>query len=127
MKDGMTTADIYGQAFALLRKRHGPTAVKYSIRRAMLELGPDGFPFEKFVARISSYSAMKRDDQTLKAIVSSMKSTWWMESTTVRLIHNPSAESQAVWPLSVLIFKDRRSMICLRNMRLPYHSGQFQQ
>ncbi len=52
MHEGMTTSDIYGRAFALLRQHHAPTAIKYSIRRAMLELGPDGFPFEKFVARI---------------------------------------------------------------------------
>lgn len=52
MWDGMTTADIYSHAFAMLRKYHAPTAIKYSIRRALLELGPDGFPFEKFVARI---------------------------------------------------------------------------
>jgi hypothetical protein len=52
LKNGMSTADIYGRAFSLLRKYHHPTAVKYSIRRALFELGPDGFPFEKFVARI---------------------------------------------------------------------------
>ena len=52
MKDGMSTADIYRRAFELLRKHSLPSAIKYSIRRAILELGPDGFPFEKFVARI---------------------------------------------------------------------------
>lgn len=52
MKEGMTTADIYIRAFNLLRTHHHPTAIKYSIRRALFELGPDGFPFEKFVARI---------------------------------------------------------------------------
>ncbi|MDE2041089.1 MAG: restriction endonuclease [Patescibacteria group bacterium] len=50
--EGMTTADIYKRAFVLLHKHSIPAAVKYSIRRAMMELGPDGFPFEKFVARI---------------------------------------------------------------------------
>lgn len=50
--DGMTTADIYSRAFALLRKQHHPIAIKYSLRRALMDLGPDGFPFEKFVARI---------------------------------------------------------------------------
>lgn len=67
MRDGMTTYDIYGRAFALLKQHHGPTAVKYSVRRAMLELGPDGFPFEKFVAKIFQtwgYEAVT--DQTLK-------------------------------------------------------------
>ena len=52
MREGMTTSEIYTRAFALLKKHSMPTAVKYSIRRGMLELGPDGFPFEKFVARI---------------------------------------------------------------------------
>ena len=52
MHEGMTTADIYRRAFILLRKHSMPMAVKYSIRRAMMELGPDGFPFERFIARI---------------------------------------------------------------------------
>jgi hypothetical protein len=52
MWEGMTTADIYARAFALLRKLNRKTAIKYSLRRALFELGPDGFPFEKFVARI---------------------------------------------------------------------------
>jgi phenylpyruvate tautomerase PptA (4-oxalocrotonate tautomerase family) len=52
MWEGMTTADIYHRSFELLRKHSRHAAIKYSIRRALLELGPDGFPFEKFVARI---------------------------------------------------------------------------
>ena len=52
MHEGMTTADIYRRAFILLRKHSMPMAVKYSVRRAMMELGPDGFPFERFMARI---------------------------------------------------------------------------
>src|SRR4051812_8583469 len=52
MNDGMSTTDIYRQAFGLLRHHSEHVAVKYSIRRALAELGPDGFPFEKFVARI---------------------------------------------------------------------------
>ena len=53
MRDGMTTADIYNQAFDLLREQHHhKTAIRYSVRRALFDLGPDGFPFERFVARI---------------------------------------------------------------------------
>jgi hypothetical protein len=66
MWDGMTTADIYGRAFALLRKHSHKTAIRYSMRRALFELGPDGFPFERFVARIFElwgYQAVT--DQTL--------------------------------------------------------------
>lgn len=52
MKDGITTSEIYSRAFELLKKFSHRSAVKYSIRRAIFDLGPDGFPFEKFVARI---------------------------------------------------------------------------
>lgn len=50
--DGMTTNELYRRAFDLLRKHSTKIAAKYSVRRAMIDLGPDGFPFEKFVARL---------------------------------------------------------------------------
>jgi hypothetical protein len=52
MWNGMPTSEIYRNAFALLREHSIPVAVKYSLRRALSELGPDGFPFEKYVSRI---------------------------------------------------------------------------
>ncbi len=52
IKEGTTTSDIYKHAFDLLRNHSVPIAVKYSLRRAIGELGPDGFPFERFVAKI---------------------------------------------------------------------------
>jgi hypothetical protein len=52
MVEGMTTNDIYRHAFDLLRKESIPAASRYSLRRALTELGPNGFPFEKFVAEI---------------------------------------------------------------------------
>jgi len=66
MHDGITTAEVYRRAFELLRKHSVQAAAKYSVRRALVELGPDGFPFEKFVARIFTmweYEAVT--DQTL--------------------------------------------------------------
>jgi hypothetical protein len=48
----ITTDEIYRIAFDALKKIEGPTARKYSLRRAIMELGPSGFPFEKFVAEI---------------------------------------------------------------------------
>jgi ATP cone domain/Restriction endonuclease len=50
--DNMTTTEIYRHAFFLLRKMEKPSAVRYSMRRALTDLGPSGFPFEKFVAEI---------------------------------------------------------------------------
>lgn len=52
LTDGMSTSKIYQHAFFLLGKMQKPVAVRYSLRRAILELGPSGFPFEDFVADI---------------------------------------------------------------------------
>lgn len=52
MWEGIPTLDIYRRAFELLKKHSAPVAMRYSVRRAMFELGPDGFPFEKFVSRV---------------------------------------------------------------------------
>jgi len=50
--DGITTKQIYKTAFSLLRKRARPTAARYQLKKAILELGPTGYPFEKFIAEI---------------------------------------------------------------------------
>lgn len=52
LRPGMTTAQIYRIAFSLIHKKEKRTAYRYSLRRSILTLGPTGFPFEKFVARI---------------------------------------------------------------------------
>lgn len=50
---GMTTKEIYREAFALLKdKEKSPVAAKYSLKKAVFDLGPSGFPFEDFVAEI---------------------------------------------------------------------------
>lgn len=52
VKEGMSTDDIHKLAFELLKKKEKRTALRYSVKRSLLELGPTGFPFEKFVAEI---------------------------------------------------------------------------
>jgi hypothetical protein len=52
LKDGMTTSQIYKHAFSLLKDIEKPTAARYSMKRAVLALGPSGYPFENFVAEI---------------------------------------------------------------------------
>jgi hypothetical protein len=47
-----TTKEIYSQAFSLLKKHQHPIAIKYSLKRAIAELGPSGFPFEDYVSEI---------------------------------------------------------------------------
>ncbi len=50
--DGISTKEIYKTAFALLRKNSRPTAARYKLKKAIMELGETGFPFEKFVAAL---------------------------------------------------------------------------
>lgn len=52
LKDGMSTKEIYKHAFEMLDREHKPAAARYSLRRAVMDLGPTGFPFESFVAEI---------------------------------------------------------------------------
>ena len=50
--NGMLTQDIYRRAFAILHDQELPAAARYSLRRALFGLGPTGFPFELFLARL---------------------------------------------------------------------------
>ncbi|MEK7463868.1 MAG: ATP cone domain-containing protein [Patescibacteria group bacterium] len=69
MYDGMPTSEIYSRAFKLLRKHSMPIAVKYSLRRALSELGPDGFPFEKYISRIfQAWGYETLTDQTVLGV-----------------------------------------------------------
>lgn len=52
LHDGMTTGEIYHHLFDYLRKNNRPASIKYSLKKAIQDLGPSGFPFEKYVARI---------------------------------------------------------------------------
>lgn len=49
---GSTSKEIYSRAFALLRKEARPIAARYALRRALLELGPTGHPFEDFISHL---------------------------------------------------------------------------
>lgn len=53
---GISTKEIYNRAFALLKKKKSVFASKYKLKKAIYELGPTGFPFERFIAAIMDYS-----------------------------------------------------------------------
>jgi len=52
--DGMSTKEIYQKAFKLLKKQR-PSAARYKLKRAIMELGPSGFPFEKYIGHILKF------------------------------------------------------------------------
>ncbi len=49
---GTSSREVYSRAFSLLRKEVRPVAARYALRRALLELGPTGHPFEDFIAHL---------------------------------------------------------------------------
>ena len=53
---GISTKEIYNRAFVLLKKHKSIYASKYKLKRAIYELGPTGFPFERFIAAVLKYS-----------------------------------------------------------------------
>ncbi|GMU74107.1 MAG: hypothetical protein AMXMBFR44_3060 [Candidatus Campbellbacteria bacterium] len=60
--EGMTTSHIYKQALHMLRKTtHAPVAARYSLRRAILELGPSGYPFEQLLGEVLRSKGYKID------------------------------------------------------------------
>jgi hypothetical protein len=53
---GISTKEIYNRAFSLLKKKKSYFASKYKLKKAIYELGPTGFPFERFISAIFNYS-----------------------------------------------------------------------
>ena len=60
--DGISTKQIYKLAFSLLKKGGNAHAARYNLRAALQMLGPAGFFFEKFIARL--YAAEGFDAKT---------------------------------------------------------------
>ena len=60
LHEGIRTQEIYSKAFEILRTIEQPTAsARYSLRRALFGLGPTGFPFEDFLARLFETEGFK--------------------------------------------------------------------
>jgi Holliday junction resolvase-like predicted endonuclease len=53
--EGVTTRKIYSRAFLLLQQKKNHLAARYKLKKAILELGPTGYPFEHFVGKILEY------------------------------------------------------------------------
>ncbi len=52
LHEGISTEEIYRRAFALLREHKREAAAHYSLKRALLEFGPSGFPFETYLGEL---------------------------------------------------------------------------
>jgi len=52
LRNGISTEEIYRKAFSFLKKKNKPVAGRYSLKTALMELGPTGYPFEQIIGRI---------------------------------------------------------------------------
>jgi hypothetical protein len=52
MHQGITTQKIYNRAFSLLRSSKYSTASRYKLKKAIMEMGPTGYPFEHLISRV---------------------------------------------------------------------------
>lgn len=57
--EGMHTKEIYKKAFALLKKEARPQAARYHLKKSIQQLGPSGFPFEKYLSEILKFEGYK--------------------------------------------------------------------
>ena len=57
--DGMTTKKIYQMAFMMLKRKSRVSASKYKLKKALMELGPSGYPFEKFVGKLLEHEGFQ--------------------------------------------------------------------
>ncbi len=63
--DGMTTQEIYSRAFTRLREARHAIAARYSLKRAVLEFGPSGFPFEDYIGELFRAEGKKAEVRQL--------------------------------------------------------------
>jgi hypothetical protein len=70
LKEGMSTKQIFKKSYQLIKKTSKIAATNYSLKRALFELGPAGYYFEDFVAKM----AQSLDYQTQVRVILSGES-----------------------------------------------------
>ncbi len=59
--EGVSTKMIYKKAFKLLTLHKNGLAARYSLKNAIMDLGPTGYPFEYFVGHIMQSKGLKTE------------------------------------------------------------------
>lgn len=59
--DGTTTREILDLALSLLKNKSPIVGAKYDLKRAVMSLGPTGFPFEKYFSEILKHYGYKTE------------------------------------------------------------------
>ncbi len=87
--EGITTRELYKMAFEELKKISNSVAARYSLKKALLELGPAGFYFEQWISRVFQNIGYKTETgQLIKGhsvtheadvIAKKNEKTYWVE------------------------------------------------
>ncbi|UIR57633.1 restriction endonuclease [Sphingobacterium sp. SRCM116780] len=65
--DGISTKELYQLAFDALKSQRNSFAARYSLKKALRELGPEGFYFEKWIGRLfQEYGYQSTTGQTVQ-------------------------------------------------------------
>lgn len=59
--DNLSTRAVYKHAFRLLKKSSYQLAARYKLQKAILELGPSGYPFEEFVKHLFNFQGFETE------------------------------------------------------------------
>lgn len=52
LTEGKTTQKIYAEAFKILKRLSRTSAARYNLKQSIMQLGPSGFSFEKYIGEI---------------------------------------------------------------------------
>jgi hypothetical protein len=65
--EGISTKAIFKKAFKMLKRRSRPYAARYTLKQAMFDFGPSGFPFEDFIAEVMKSQGYKVETRVILA------------------------------------------------------------
>ena len=61
LTEGMTTKRIYEMAYRMLKRKSRSGSARYKLKKAIMEFGPTGYPFEKFIGKVFEFEGFKTD------------------------------------------------------------------
>ncbi|MEW6748284.1 MAG: restriction endonuclease [Candidatus Micrarchaeota archaeon] len=61
LRDGITTKEIYRMLYGLVDDMRPEASHKYNLKRALFDLGPTGYDFEDFIARLLSLEGYRTE------------------------------------------------------------------
>lgn len=124
--------DLYHEAFYLLKKKSKVAAAKYSLRRSIMEFGPTGFPFEKYIAEIlksKGYHAIT--DQVVMGVCvpHEIDIVAWKEGKLIMIEAKYHSDNDAKTDLKVTLYVKARyddlkkNLYEFGNTQMPYGEG----